>query len=329
MPSTPISSITVQAPARLHLGFLDLHGGLGRRFGSLGLSLNELSTALTASIDDQVTIKGPQSARGEAYVRQSLAAMGITGGVHIEIHNAIPDHSGLGSGTQLALAVGTALSQLYGFDWPLNDMAREMHRGARSGIGLGLFSLGGFVVDGGRKTEGGPPTVISRLEFPSQWRVILVLDATDRGLHGHQEKQAFSALPQFPETSAGQLCRLALMQAMPSLAEQDLPGFGAAITAIQEIVGDYFSTVQGGRFASPLVASALSWLKQNGSEGVGQSSWGPTGFALVDSELKAHSLVHAANNKFSADGLQFMICSGRNHGAEIQTKSCLAHAQSR
>ncbi len=26
------------APARLHLGFLDLNGGLGRRFGSLGLA---------------------------------------------------------------------------------------------------------------------------------------------------------------------------------------------------------------------------------------------------------------------------------------------------
>lgn len=311
------------------MGFLDLNGGLGRRFGSLGLSLDELNTTLTAYPERQLSVEGLQSERVEVYARQSLAAMGITGGAHIQIHQAIPDHSGLGSGTQLALAVGTALSRLYGLDWPLNEMAREMQRGARSGIGLGLFSLGGFIVDGGRKNEGGPPTVISRLDFPHQWRVILVLDKTYKGLHGDQEKQAFSDLPEFSETNAGRLCRLALMQAMPSLAEHDLPGFGTAISAIQEIVGDHFSAAQGGRFASRQVASALSWLRLNGAEGVGQSSWGPTGFALTDSEIRAQSLVRAANNKFSTAGLQFMICSGRNRGAEIRTEGCLTQALSR
>lgn len=311
------------------MGFLDLNGGLGRRFGSLGLSLDELNTTLTAYPGKQLSVEGPQSERVKVYARQSLAAMGITGGAHIQIHQAIPDHSGLGSGTQLALAVGTALSRLYGLDWPLNEMAREMQRGARSGIGLGLFSLGGFIVDGGRKNEGGPPTVISRLDFPHQWRVILVLDKTHKGLHGDQEKQAFSDLPEFSETSAGHLCRLALMQAIPSLAEHDLPGFGTAISAIQEIVGDHFASAQGGRFASHHVAGALSWLKLNGAEGVGQSSWGPTGFALTDSEIRAQSLVRTANNKYSAVGLQFMICSGRNRGAEIRAEGCLSQAHSR
>lgn len=310
------------------MGFLDLNGELGRRFGSLGLSLDELTTTLTAYPDGQISVEGPQALRGEVYARQSLAAMGITGGVHIQIHQAIPDHSGLGSGTQLALAVGTALSRLYGIDWSLNDMAKEMQRGARSGIGLGLFAQGGFIVDGGRKEHGDPPTVISRFEFPTQWRVILVLDKTYKGLHGEQEKQAFSKLPKFPEANAGRLCRLALMQAMPSLAETDLAGFGAAISVIQEVVGDYFAPFQGGRFASHHVASALSWLRLNGAEGIGQSSWGPTGFALTDSEVLARTLVRAAHNKFSAEGLQFMICSGRNRGAEIRTESCLAQAHS-
>lgn len=310
------------------MGFLDLNGGLGRRFGSLGLSLNELATTVTAYPDSQVSAEGPQSSRVEAFARQSLAAMGITGGAHFQIHQAIPDHSGLGSGTQLALAVGTALSRLYGFDWPLNEMAKEMHRGGRSGIGLGLFAHGGFIVDGGRKERGGPPTVISRLEFPAQWRVILVLEKTHRGLHGEQEKQAFAALPEFPEKSAGQLCRLALMQAMPSLAEKDISGFGAAINVIQEIVGDHFAPAQGGRFASHRVASALAWLGLNGADGIGQSSWGPTGFALIDSEMQARSLARAAHNKFGAEGLEFMVCSGRNHGADIRSEGYLALAHS-
>lgn len=311
------------------MGFLDLNGGLGRRFGSLGLSLDELATTLTAHPAEQVSADGPQSARVEAFARQSLAAMGIADGTHINIHQAIPDHAGLGSGTQLALAVGTALARLYGVDWPVNDMAREMHRGARSGIGLGLFTQGGFVVDGGRKDEGDPPAVISRIEFPAQWRVILVMDKTFKGLHSEQEKRAFAALPPFPEERAAHLCRLALMQAMPSLVEQDLAGFGAAIHAIQQTVGDHFAPAQGGRFASHRVASALTWLGQNGAQGIGQSSWGPTGFTLTDSEILARSLMRAAHNKFGNEGLVFMVCSGRNHGAEVRAESYRAQAHSK
>jgi beta-ribofuranosylaminobenzene 5'-phosphate synthase len=328
MPPTAIISVTVRASARLHMGFLDLHGGLGRRFGSLGLSLDELATTLTAYPAEQISAEGPQSARVEAFARQSLAALGIKNGASIQIHQAIPEHAGLGSGTQLALAVGTALARLYGVDWPANDMAREMQRGARSGIGLGLFVQGGFVVDGGRRDEGGPPAVISRIEFPAQWRVILVMDKAYKGLHGEQEKRAFATLPQFPEAQAAHLCRLTLMQAMPALAEQNLPEFGAAIQTIQQTVGDHFAPAQGGRFASHHVASALAWLRQNGAEGIGQSSWGPTGFALIDSEIQARSLTRAAHIKFGTEGLEFVVCSGRNRGAEIRAESYRAQAHS-
>jgi beta-ribofuranosylaminobenzene 5'-phosphate synthase len=40
-------SVMVTAAARLHLGFLDMNGGLGRRFGSLGLAIDRPSTRLT------------------------------------------------------------------------------------------------------------------------------------------------------------------------------------------------------------------------------------------------------------------------------------------
>ncbi len=33
-------AVRVIAPARLHLGFLDLNGGLGRLFGSIGLAID-------------------------------------------------------------------------------------------------------------------------------------------------------------------------------------------------------------------------------------------------------------------------------------------------
>lgn len=311
-------SATVKAPARLHMGFLDLNGSLGRRFGSLGLALDEIATVVSVSADDRVSALGPQADRAAAFARQALDHMGIEAGARILVRQAIPDHAGLGSGTQLALAVGTALARLYGAEHCPRDLAGVLSRGQRSGIGLGLFEQGGFVLDGGRGHQDAPPPVTARLDFPPPWRLVLVLDHSFQGLHGEAEKQAFAALPQFPESSAGQLCRLALMQALPALADWDMDSFGQAITAIQTTVGDHFAPAQGGRFASPRVTGALAWFNQHGAAGVGQSSWGPTGFALCGSETQAHALAREARNKFSGQGLEFLVCAGRNQGAEIQ-----------
>ncbi len=327
MLSNPLSSTTVRAPARLHMGFLDLNGSLGRRFGSLGLALEELSTTVTVRPAETITARGPEAERAAGFARQSLAALGIDAGAEIVVERAIPGHAGLGSGTQLALVVGTALARLYGVDWPLREMAATLGRGGRSGIGLGLFEQGGFLVDGGRGGRDEPPTVIARLEFPVSWRFILVFDPSFQGLHGDLEKQAFANLPRLSEGRSGQLCRLALMQAMPALVERNVRSFGEAISIIQEIIGDHFAAAQGGRFASPQVSRALAWLSANGAAGIGQSSWGPTGFALTDSETSAHGLARAARSAFADTGLEFMVCAGRNRGAEVYTENRAALAR--
>ena len=73
--------VSVNAPARLHLGFLDLHGGLGRKFGSLGLSIHNVETALTAEYADDIDVTGPSAKRAEDYAEQVLSHFGINGGV--------------------------------------------------------------------------------------------------------------------------------------------------------------------------------------------------------------------------------------------------------
>ena len=302
------------------MGFLDLNGGLGRRFGSLGLALEGLAVQVSACHAETVSAHGPQCGRAAEYARRALAALGIEQGARIDVEHAIPDHAGLGSGTQLALAVGTALAHLYEVDWSPVDIARSLGRGGRSGIGLGLFDRGGFLIDGGRGGQDAPPTVVAHQDFPSAWRFVLVFDPGFQGLHGEAEIQAFAALPRFSEERAGQLCRLALMGALPALVERDIQGFGAAVSGIQEVVGDHFAPAQGGRYASPRVSRALTWLRERGAAGIGQSSWGPTGFALADSEMAAHGLARAARQAFAADGLEFMVCAARNRGADISAE---------
>jgi predicted sugar kinase len=114
------------------------------------------------------------------------------------------------------------------------------------------------------------------------------------------------------------LCRLVLMQVLPALVEQDCKLFGEAITTIQEIVGDHFADVQGGRFSSPRLIRVLPWLTGQGATGVGQSSWGPTGFALFANETEAFQVLRYAREYWQDEPeLEFMLCKARNSKAYI------------
>lgn len=326
--------VCVVAPARLHMGFIDISGSTGRRFGSIGLTINELATRLQIHGSQEMTVEGPQADRARRYVRKFAESLDVSGNVHVAIESAIPEHAGLGSGTQLALAIGTALCQLNGLQINLSALARMADRGARSGIGIAAFDRGGFVIDGGSSNRSQLPPVIVRLNVPEDWRFILVFDKNHEGLHGDQEIQAFENLPAFPQQEAARLCQSILMQALPSLVEEDVQGFGRVITDLQRTVGDYFADAQGGRYTSLEVGRAVSWLGEHGGVALGQSSWGPTGFCAVDGKQRAEGLVQGARREFSDyPELSFLAVNARNRGAQVDlepaTTKMLGHKSER
>ena len=310
-------SVVVEAPGRLHLGFMDLSSGVGRRFGSVGITLDGVSTRVCATRADRVEAGGPQMRRVLRALDLLREVTGVRPGIRVVVGEAIPEHAGLGSGTQLALAVGSAFAKVFGLALTPRDIAGILDRGGRSGIGIGAFERGGFLVDGGRGASNAPPPITSRIEFPEAWRVVLILHPAAQGLHGASEKAAFRALPPFPEARAAHLCRLVMMNLLPALAERDLFEFGRAVNELQRIVGDHFASAQGGRFASAKVAAALARLEEEGVTCVGQSSWGPTGFAVVESEAVASKAVALLEQQFAGAGLRFVIARGRNRGGEI------------
>jgi len=314
IPGSP-SIIEVTTFARLHMGFFDLNGNLGRRFGSIGLSLDSPYTKLQARKHAGLSVQGPSAPRAEKLARIILSALQIKEGIKIELKQAIPEHSGLGSGTQMALAVGTAISKLYDIKLTARDIAGFTSRGARSGIGLGTFDLGGVIVDGGRGPDTITPPVISHLTFPAAWTILLIFDQSAQGVHGAQEVEAFKQLAEFPETIAADLCRRVLMQALPALAETNLRSFGQAIRALQEATGDYFSPVQGGRYASQAVAEVLNYLSGNNVECLGQSSWGPTAFAVFADETQSQLCLDQLQSRYDGTALRFQLCKGLNQGS--------------
>jgi beta-RFAP synthase len=317
-----VTRVAVAAPARLHLGFLDLAGDLGRCFGSLGLTLEEIGTRVSLARADRLSVVGPESERAERHVQAMAARFGLSDRVSVHVEQAIPAHAGLGSGTALALAVGAGMARLAGMAIDAGAIARALGRGQRSGIGIAAFARGGVLLDGGQaargQADGGDrvPPIVARHDFPEAWRVVLVLDQAFQGKHGADELAAFARLKPFPAERAAESCRRVLMQALPALVERDIDRFGAAVTALQAAVGDHFAPAQGGRFTSPAVAEALAWFQAQGIAGVGQSSWGPTGFALVGDITTAEDLRAAASRRFGA-GLTFVVARGRNRGAEI------------
>ena len=307
-------AVRVHAPARLHFGFLDLHGGLGRRFGSIGLAVDAPSIDLTARPAAALRVDGFEAGRARGYAEAAARHLGIAGHAALQVDQAIPAHAGFGSGTQLALSVAAALAALDGRPFSPDAFADALDRGNRSGVGLAAFTQGGLIVDGGRDASNGPPPLIARLAYPEAWRVLLILDEGMTGVHGTREVEAFRDLPRFPEAQAAEICRIVLMQVLPSVATAEPEGFGASITTIQRLIGDHFAPHQGGRYASPAVAEALAAIAARGVAGYGQSSWGPTGFALLASEAEAQALKADLERPGS---LRFVIARGRNSGASV------------
>ncbi|MFC7400491.1 beta-ribofuranosylaminobenzene 5'-phosphate synthase family protein [Chelatococcus sp. GCM10030263] len=309
--------IRVRAPARLHLGFLDLNGGLGRRFGSLGVALSRPELVLTIAPSPTLEVGDERLRR---HVEAAAAHLGVSPCCSIAVESEIPAHAGFGSGTQLALAVAAGLAGLNDVSFDAVSAARALDRGNRSGVGLAAFTGGGFILDGGRDAGEAPPPLLARLPVPEDWRILLVLDPALQGVHGSAETEAFKRLPPFPAELAGHLCRLAIMRVLPALVAGDVDEFGRGIAEIQRRVGDHFAPVQGGRFTSPRVAEVLAALEARGITGVGQSSWGPTGFAFLGSAQAAAALARELSARYGGEGgLQFITTCGVNHGAHIET----------
>jgi beta-ribofuranosylaminobenzene 5'-phosphate synthase len=299
-------SVFVETPARLHFGVLDLRGLLGRCFGGLGAAIPSPSLLLEAAPSEDVTAHGPDSDRASEFADRFLSYHRLEGGVRLTIHKAIPSHVGLGSGTQLGLAVARGLAELHGLPTDPIELARATSRGKRSAIGTWTFALGGFIVEGGRKpgTEELAP-LLARFPIPDGWHYVVAVPSGRSGLSGDAEARAFEELPSPPDREVERVSHLVLMQLLPALVEADLKSFGQALSAVQRITGSWFAEQQGGVFApgqtEHLVASMAEW----GAAGVGQSSWGPAAYGLVESANAGAELARRVGKVMGTTGSVF------------------------
>jgi beta-ribofuranosylaminobenzene 5'-phosphate synthase len=309
-----VTTVRVEAPARLHLGMLAVPGDGERRFGGLGVSVSRPALVLEARPADELSAEGADAERALMFARRCQEALGLTGGAHLRVVEAIPPHVGLGSGTKLALAVAQALATLHGRTVDAPELAQAVGRAARSAVGTWTFALGGLVVEGGvRRGEDRPAALLAHHPMPEEWRLVLVVPHAEPGLSGVAEEEAFGRLVPSAERSAA-IAHLVLTSLLPALVEREVGEFGAALTRVQELVGDAFAPVQGGRF-HPQAAPLVEALLRGGAAGAGQSSWGPAAYGVVGSEAAGRELARRMQDEVDAD---VELVTFDNRGARVE-----------
>lgn len=317
----PPTALRITTGARLHFGPLTNGARRGRHFGGIGVMLDapRLTLELALAERDEIAADEPLASKIAACRDAVRTGCDFHAPLRIALLEQPRPHSGLGTGTQLAMAVAQAIALLAGRGAvDVAQLARWVGRGKRSALGVHGFVRGGFLVDGGKQSPDALGTLVARHDLPQTWRAILVTPETHAGLSGTAEEETFRQLEAMPESTTDRLCRLVLLDILPAIGERDFDRFSAALYEYGALVGDYFSAVQGGRYAHPQTAALIEWLRTKGIAGVGQSSWGPTLFAFCPNALQADELRSELAASDLAVDCRIHIAAPLNTGAAIE-----------
>jgi beta-RFAP synthase len=225
---------------------------------------------------------------------------------------------GLGSGTKLGLAIARGLAELAGVSAGPEELAAASGRGARSSVGVWTFAAPGLVIEAGVADEGSVSTLVARHPMPEQWRCVLALPLGAEGLSGDAEQRFFGRLG---ESAAAEpsVARLLVTTLLPGLLSGDIDEFGAALTQIQREIGSIFASRQGGVF-HPSAAPLVDALEQLGVGAVGQSSWGPTVYGIVDGPQRAADVAERLRGATGA-GTDISVVDFDRRGAWVQREA--------
>lgn len=318
-----MNMIKVVSPSRLHLTLIDLNAELGRVDGGAGITLESPGMELLAAEADNVEIVGDSLLAGK--MRKAADALLPAGkGIKLQINDSLPDHVGLGSGTQAALSAAAAINKIYGLGKSVRELAIAVGRGGTSGIGVAAFENGGIILDGGHKFKDKcafspsaashvpPGPVLFRRDFPD-WPIVLAIPNT-KGAHDAEEVDIFKKYCPIPLAEVQEICHVILMQMLPALMEEDLESFGKAINHFQ-LVGFKRREVE---LQLRPVLDIMEYMRDNGASGSGISSFGPVVYGIVGSSGEGKRLLKEAQRMLDESlGGKTLLTKAKNRGADI------------
>ncbi len=329
--------IRITAPCRIHLSLIDENGYTGRVDGGIGLMLDQPNVVL------EVTNSAPEFAiECDRYYRESVHVINEKASkifklfqisnknFHFHLKRYYPSHVGLGSKTQLSLAIGTAIAKLKDMKIPVEEITKMVERGGTSGIGWRGFETGGFILDGGHDFGDGkekedflpssaatlvkPALTISRYDIPENWRFVLVIPDVRPGANGDEEAEIFKKYTPIPREEVNEVSHQILMKVLPGILKNDLKCFGEGLIRIQNIG---FKKIEI-NLQNQIVRDILKFFEDNGVKAYGMSSFGPSVIAITDSDLEAKKVKKAVETFIKDVGGHFYICKPNNTGAKIE-----------
>jgi beta-ribofuranosylaminobenzene 5'-phosphate synthase len=364
MPSADPSSaapwaVEVRTPARIHLGMLSFGQADARSFGGVGVMLDRPGVHLRARRSSRFEARGPDAERALRFARECIQRGGFDARpCAIEVVAAPRPHVGLGSGTQLGLAVAAAVRHLsraadddadaeaapahpherppevgdheHTFDIPdALELARLSGRGRRSCVGVYGFTRGGLIIEAGRTSEAvgagdaGRPVspLVSRVRLPAAWRCVVIVGRDATGLHGDAERAAFAALPPMPREVSAELARTALLELLPAAVEGRFTEFCAALYRYGRLAGEPFAQASRALPHAAATDTLLELLTELGAPGCAQSSWGPAVVACCESLEAAGELVDRLDHLALGDHHDILISRFDTQGASLRVIS--------
>jgi beta-ribofuranosylaminobenzene 5'-phosphate synthase len=324
-------SVQITTGARLHFGLLVAGEHDRRTYGGIGLMIDEPGFALTVRKAAADCLDAtPETILRLQELLSRLRQTGPCAPVEITVTREIPAHAGLGSGTQLGLAIAAAIGRLAGeTELRAVELARRVSRGTRSAIGTIGFVSGGLIAQGTLSEDGSLTTVTQRGDFPDEWRFVLVTPRDYAGLSGDAERRAFRELPPLAEATLRELLGLQT-QMMNWAAAREFDEFNEVLREFAYRVGEYFAPVQSGLFADwrmdELARHVDSFVGDIYAVPtcLGQTSWGPTMFVACRNADDAGDIVqfiheYARCRVIPWDNLDVRIVAARNRGADVKS----------
>jgi beta-ribofuranosylaminobenzene 5'-phosphate synthase len=340
--------LRVSAPSRLHFGLMQIDPTKPHCYGGLGLMINSPAFSLQAETADQFEVQfqcnvDPATAiEVETKIvhatNAAMQAMQLSSAPRLRfVVETYPRlHSGLGAGTQIACMTVTLIQAMLQFAkgefhhsalevWNSHEkpallaLSEHSRRGKRSHIGLNGFLNGGFIYDSGQ-TNVESVRDLQSIAFPLNWEIAIVTNDREKGLSGDDEQSSFLQNQRRESSIPDRMFEVIHRSIMPSVQTADFADFAPSIHEYNSLAGQLFSNGTQHRFASQQADLVRQSFADAGFVAYGQSSWGPTMWAIED-KSRMPSRVNNLQAALQERGLHhshIQVTSASNRSAKIE-----------
>ncbi len=310
MTKKQLNQVKIITNSRLHFGFLNLKSQETYSFGGMGLSIDKYPTTIT--VTKARKFKSNLSEVLNKKIKKFFLINKLNSNIQIDCIQKPESHIGLGSGTQLTLAIEEALNKIYELKYTNCEIFKRAYR---SGIGYNSYNNGGFIVDS-PKRDLNNNKIIFKCNFPKHWKIILLFDRNMKGTYGKKEEKFF--LSNNISSIRKKLSDITLNEIIPSVIYEDFDIFARSLTQFQKLNSSFYTSIQKSIHLSTDIADIIKKIRSNFNIASGQSSWGPTSYMFTDSRNDLKEIISILDREISMyNNLSYNVVSAKNNGRKI------------